>query len=82
MKVYLESKYIEAINEIPFYHVDELFQSDQINYQTGWVKFSELSTFDFNHKEDVSLVILPEGLKETIRTDKVSNRPLLETLYS
>lgn len=82
VKVYLESKYIEAINEIPFYHVDELFQSDQINYQTGWVKFSELSTFDFNHKEDVSLVILPEGLKETIRTDKVSNRPLLETLYS
>lgn len=82
VKVYLESKYIEAINEIPFYHVDELFQSDQINYQTGWVKFSELSTFDFNHKEDVSLVILPEGLKETICTDKVSNRPLLETLYS
>ncbi len=82
VKVYIESKYIEAINEVPFYHIDELFQSDQVNYQTGWVKFSELKTFDFNHREDLSLVILPEVLKETINTEKVANRPLLETLYN
>ncbi|MDG1333664.1 MAG: homoserine dehydrogenase [Crocinitomicaceae bacterium] len=82
VKVYIESKYIEAINEIPFYHVDELFQSDQVNYQTGWVKFSELKEFDFNHREDLSLVILPEALKESISIEKVANRPLLETLYN
>jgi len=82
VKVYLESKYIEAINEIPFYHIDELFQSDEINYQTGWVKFSELSAFNFNHREDLSLVILPVELKGSIKSEKVANRPLLETLYS
>lgn len=82
VKIYLESKYIEAINEVPFYHVDELFQSDHINYQTGWVKFSELKAFDFNHKEEVSLVVLPEPLRETIPSNKVANRPLLENLYT
>lgn len=82
VKIYLESKYIELINEIPFYHVDELFQSDHINYQTGWVKFSELRTFDFNNKKDVTLVVLPEPLKESISAGKLTNRPLLETLYS
>ncbi|NVK66175.1 MAG: homoserine dehydrogenase [Flavobacteriales bacterium] len=82
VKIYLESKYIEAINEVPFYHVDELFQSDHINYQTGWVKFSELKTFDFNHKEEVSLVVLPEPLRESIPSNKMANRPLLENLYT
>ncbi|PHR30854.1 MAG: homoserine dehydrogenase [Fluviicola sp.] len=81
VKIYLESKYIELINEIPFYHVDELFQSDEVNYQTGWVKFSELITFDFNSRENISLVILPEELKESINSKKVANRALLESSY-
>lgn len=81
VKIYLESSYTELINEIPFYRVDELFQSDTINYQTGWVKFSELRTFDFNHRPELSLVILPEPLKQTLVGEKKVKKPLLESLY-
>lgn len=81
VKIYLESKYTELINEVPFYRVDELFQSDEINYQVGWVKFSEIASFDFNNRKDLSLVILPEQLKESIKSEKAIKRPLLEVLY-
>lgn len=81
VKIYLESNYTELINEIPFYRVDELFQSDTVNYQTGWVKFSELRTFDFNHRPELSLVILPEPLKRTLVGEKKVKQPLLESLY-
>lgn len=82
VKIYLESIYVESINEIPFYRVDELFQSDDLNYQTGWVKFSELKNFDFNHREDLSLVILPEKLQSKIGSEKVAKRPLLNALFN
>lgn len=82
VKIYLESRYVECINEIPFYRVDELFQSDDLNYQTGWVKFSELKTVDFNHREDLSLVILPEKLQRTIGSERVAKRPLLNALFN
>lgn len=65
VKVYIESKYTEVINEIPFYRVDELFQSDAINYQTGWVNFQELKAFDFNKLKDRSFVILPEPFRKS-----------------
>lgn len=63
VKIYLESKYVDAINEVPFYRVDELFQSDTLNYQTGWVLFSDLSRFDFNNLPDLSMIILPDVLR-------------------
>jgi homoserine dehydrogenase len=65
VKIYIESKYTEAINEIPFYRVDELFQSDTINYQTGWVNFEELKQFDFNSLEDRTFVVLPEPFRKS-----------------
>lgn len=65
LKVYVGSPFIEAVNEVPFYHVDELFQSDEYVYQTGWVKFSELATLQFNNRTDLSLVILSDKLKAT-----------------
>lgn len=61
LKVYVGSEYIESINEIPFYRVDEVFQSDDYNYQTGWVKFSEIKEFDLNQIPDLSLIILPDA---------------------
>jgi homoserine dehydrogenase len=65
VKIYIESKYTEAINEIPFYRVDELFQSDTVNYQTGWVNFEELKQFDFNNLEDRTFVVLPEPFRKS-----------------
>lgn len=63
VKVYLGSQFVEAINEIPFYKVDELFQSEAYNYQTGWVKFSDLTVFDFNKRTDLSIVVLPDPIR-------------------
>lgn len=63
LKVYVGSPYIEVVNEVPFYHVDELFQSEDYVYQTGWVKFSELSSLKFNNRNDISIVILSDKFK-------------------
>lgn len=60
LKIYLGSKYLELINEIPFLRIDEVFQSKDYCYQTGWVHFKELKNFDFNTISDLSLVVLPE----------------------
>ena len=65
LKVYVGSPFIESINEVPFYHVDELFQSEEYVYQTGWVKFSELAPLQFNNRNDLSIVVLNEPLKAT-----------------
>ncbi|MDX2361814.1 MAG: homoserine dehydrogenase [Crocinitomicaceae bacterium] len=64
VKVYLGSPYIEAINEIPFYKIDEVYQSEEYVYQTGWVRFSELTSINFNSRNDLSLVILPEPIEK------------------
>jgi homoserine dehydrogenase len=60
LKVYVGSEFIESINEIPFYRIDEVYQSEGYNYQTGWVKFSEIRQFDLNQLPDLSLIVLPE----------------------
>ena len=71
VRVYVGSEYVEVINELPFYRVDELFQSDEYVYQTGWIRFSELSDLDFNHRQDLSLIILPERFQQS---DKIINQ--------
>ncbi|MFN6015337.1 MAG: homoserine dehydrogenase [Flavobacteriales bacterium] len=60
LKVYVGSEFIESINEIPFYRIDEVYQSEGYNYQTGWVKLSEIRQFDLNQLPDLSLIVLPE----------------------
>ncbi len=72
VRVYLGSDFIEAINEVPFYRVDELFQSDDYNYQVGWVKFSDLKQFDFNNVAHLSLVVLPDSLRLLADFDKTA----------
>lgn len=71
LKVYVGSEYIESINEIPFYRIDEVFQSDTYNYQTGWVKFSEIKEFDLNQLPDLSLIILPEPFVSVKNADQL-----------
>jgi len=81
LKVYVGSPFIEAVNEVPFYHVDELFQSDDYVYQTGWVKFSELAALQFNNRTDLSLIILSDKLKATEELiESASKRRELEYL--
>jgi homoserine dehydrogenase len=65
IRVYIGSKYVEAINEIPFYRVDELFQSEDYSYQTGWVKFSDLVGRNFNGRDDISILVLPDEVRQS-----------------
>jgi homoserine dehydrogenase len=64
LKIYLASKESQALNEIPFYFLDEKFQSAVYNYQTGWVKFSDLSKLDFNNNDKLFFAVLPESFKD------------------
>jgi homoserine dehydrogenase len=60
LKIYLGSEFLQSINEIPFYKVDELYQSETYNFQIGWVRFSELRSFNFNQLKDRFFAVLPE----------------------
>jgi homoserine dehydrogenase len=60
LKIYAGSEFIEAINEIPFARIDEVYQSGGYNYQTGWVNFNDLREFDLNQRLDLSIIVLPE----------------------
>ncbi|MFN5416030.1 MAG: homoserine dehydrogenase [Flavobacteriia bacterium] len=60
LKIYLGSEFMDSIQEIPFYKIDEVFQSKSYNYQSGWVKFSELRAFNFNQLKDLFFAVLPE----------------------
>lgn len=62
LKVYIGSEFIESINAIPFHRIDEVFQGEDYNYQTGWVHFNELIKFDLNKQIDISLIVLPENI--------------------
>ncbi len=82
VKIYLGSPFIEAINEIPFYQIDEVYQSEDYAYQTGWVRFSELEQFNFNQRKELSLIVLPEPItsgEQLIKKSKERKFALLET---
>lgn len=79
LKVYVGSPFIDSINEIPFYHVDELFQSENYVYQTGWVKFSELASLQFNNRNDLSIIVLSEALKAS--EDLIAEQQRREIAY-
>lgn len=82
LKIYLGSKYIETIQEIPFYTIDEVFQSKDYNYQTGWVKFSELKTLNFNNQEDLFFAVLPESLLAEPDFLKIGQENLFLQVYN
>lgn len=74
LKVYIGSEFIESINEIPFYRIDEVFQSEEYNYQTGWVRFSEIKEFDLNQLPDLSVIVLPEAFLSKTNGDKLKSQ--------
>ena len=61
LKIYLGASNQEALSSIPFFQVDELFQSKDYRYQTGWVKFSDLKKVDFNNSDDLFFAVLPDN---------------------
>lgn len=62
LKVYAGSRYPEVLDEIPFFSVDEVYQSKDYAFQTGWIHFEEFKQLDPNRREFLSLIVLPDGL--------------------
>jgi homoserine dehydrogenase len=62
LKVYVGSENEENVKNFPFTEVDEAFKSKGYNYQTGYVKFSDLQIINLNKSADLSLIVLPEPL--------------------
>lgn len=63
LKIYLGSKNRTILSTFPFIQKDEVFQSSDYNYTTGWVSFKELRKFDFNKEEELFFAVLPEPFK-------------------
>ena len=71
IRIYLASEKFDAINEIPFYKIDEVFQSSNYSYQTGWVRFSDIKQRDFNNEVDLFFAVLPDTFVDGDQFDKV-----------
>lgn len=82
VKIYLASPLIESIQEVPFYKIDEVFQSKDYNYQTGWVKFSELKEFNFNALPDLFFAVLPEPFLTEENFEQVAEENLFIQVYT
>lgn len=78
IKVYIGSRYAEALNEVPFYSVEETYLGANYAYQTGWVKLSVLHDLKINSRNDLSLLILPEP----IHTEEGLTRLIQKNLIS
>ncbi len=72
VRVYLGSNYIDSINELPFYRVDTLYQSENYTYQIGWIKFDEIAKLDFNSISELSLIVLPDEIKSSAEFAKIN----------
>lgn len=77
LKVYASSPYAEVLDEIPFFSVDEVYQSQDYAYQTGWLHFEAFRALNPNQREDVSLIVLPEKPLPTELLEKKISSELL-----
>ncbi|GAB5417835.1 MAG: homoserine dehydrogenase [Crocinitomicaceae bacterium] len=79
LKVYAGSKYPEVLDEIPFFSVDEVYQSKDYAFQTGWIHFEEFRQLDPNRRENLSLIVLPDELLHIEKLESKINKELLQT---
>ncbi len=74
LRIYLASNSLDKINEIPFYKIDEVFQSSNYSFQTGWVKFSDLKNIDFNNESNLFFAVLPDALADENDAENLVNK--------
>ena len=74
LRIYLASNSLDKINEIPFYKIDEVFQSSNYSFQTGWVKFSDLKKIDFNNESNLFFAVLPDALADENDMENLVNK--------
>lgn len=84
VRVYIGSEFIELVNEVPFFRVDEVFQSAEYSYQVGWVDFRELIKFQFNSVPDLSVIFLPDPVvhKDKADTLAIEKKNYLVSFYN
>lgn len=63
VKIYLGSADIEQINLFDFEQVEEVYQSSNYNYKTGWIKFDKIQQIDFNEMRHIFLAFLPGEIR-------------------
>jgi len=81
LKVYAGSRYREVLDEIPFFSVDEVYQSKDYAFQTGWIHFEEFQKLDPNRRENLSLIVLPDELLHIEKLENKISEELLETTF-
>lgn len=81
LKVYAGSRYRELLDEIPFFSVDEVYQSNDYSFQTGWIHFEEFRQLDSNRRENLSLIVLPDELLHIEKLENKINKELLGVTF-
>ena len=71
--VYVGSTNRAALNKVPLQQIDEVYQGKDYNYETGWLKFSNLIHLDLNNEDDLSVILLPEGILSVEAFEKQLN---------
>lgn len=69
LKVYIGARFVETLDEFPFYHVDEVFCGADHAYQTGWVHFEEVKRLNLLQRRDISFIVLPSGILTSHQLD-------------
>lgn len=78
IKIYAGSKYREILDEIPFFSVDEVYQSKEYAFQTGWIHFEEFQALNPNLRENLSLIVLPDELLHIEKLERKISSELLQ----
>lgn len=82
LKVYVGSPFAEAIDEIPFYRVDEVYQGVDYHYQTGWVNFRDIKELNWNAIPHLSFIVLPDEIVQLGDALRVLKKKELTTIES
>ncbi len=66
VKIYAGSANSGKVDEIPFLLEEERFRSTRYTYRTGWIRFADLLNTDFNSRQDLSVLVLPDGIRQEL----------------
>jgi homoserine dehydrogenase len=71
--VYISSSTTEALVDIKFEEIDDLYISKGYSYKTGKIRFGEIQKIQWNDQQDLSLLIFSGSTKRNIKSEKTNN---------
>jgi homoserine dehydrogenase len=82
LRIFLSSPTEDGLKDIEFYKIDEQFQSAAYTFKTGWVKFSDIKKYDFNHLDNLFFAVLPDSFREeNAFAEKIEKSIFVESTY-